>query len=52
METEKDMIYANVHTRQGLNLTIGSPELRVFILVALARVNASNWFNIMTWSLY
>ena len=26
--------------------TIGSPESRVFILVALARVNASNWFNI------
>ena len=29
-------------------LTIGSPESRVFILVALARVSASNWFNIMT----
>ena len=29
-------------------LPIGSPESRVFILVALARVNASNWFNIMT----
>ena len=28
--------------------SIGSPESRVFILVALARVNASNWFNIMT----
>ena len=28
--------------------TIGSPESRVFILVALARVSASNWFNIMT----
>ena len=27
---------------------IGSPETRVFILVALARVNASHWFNIMT----
>ena len=26
--------------------TIGSPESHVFILVALARVNASNWFNI------
>ena len=28
--------------------TIGSPEMRVFILVALARVNMSHWFNIMT----
>ena len=27
---------------------IGSPESRVFILVALARVSASNWFNIMS----
>ena len=27
---------------------IGSPEMRVFILVALARVNMSHWFNIMT----
>ena len=27
---------------------IGRRESRVFILVALARVNASNWFNIMT----
>ena len=27
--------------------TIGSPETRV-ILVALARVNVSHWFNIMT----
>ena len=26
---------------------IGSPETRVFILVALARVNVSHWFNIM-----
>ena len=25
--------------------SISSPESRVFILVALARVNASNWFN-------
>ena len=32
---------------QGYSI-IGSPESRVFILVALARVNASNWFNIMT----
>ena len=29
------------------NQTIASPESRVFILVALARVNASDWFNIM-----
>ena len=29
-------------------LIIGSPETRVFILVALARVNMSHWFNIMT----
>ena len=28
--------------------SIGSPETRVFILVALARVNMSHWFNIMT----
>ena len=27
---------------------IGGPETRVFILVALARVIASHWFNIMT----
>ena len=32
----------------GTNYIIGSPESRVFILVALARVSASNWFNIMT----
>ena len=31
-----------------VSIYIGSPESRVFILVALARVNASNWFNIMT----
>ena len=29
-------------------ITIGSPETRVFILVVLARVNMSHWFNIMT----
>ena len=29
-------------------MNIGSPETRGFILVALARVNAINWFNIMT----
>ena len=29
----------------GFYLSIGSPESRVFILVALARVNASNWFK-------
>ena len=28
--------------------SIGGPETRVFILVALARVVASHWFNIMT----
>ena len=31
-----------------IGYSIGSPETRGFILVALARVNASNWFNIMT----
>ena len=31
-----------------LLLCDSSPESRVFILVALARVSASNWFNIMT----
>ena len=31
-----------------LHTIIGSPESRGFILVALARVSASNWFNIMT----
>ena len=31
-----------------LSQTIGSAETRVFILVALARVNVSHWFNIMT----
>ena len=30
------------------SLAIGGPETRVFILVALARVNVSYWFNIMT----
>ena len=28
--------------------TIGSPETRVFILVAPACVNVSHWFNIMS----
>ena len=37
---------ACINTRE----TIGSPESRVFILVALARVSASNWFNIMTYN--
>ena len=37
----------NFYEKDGVT-TIGSPESRVFILVALARVNASNWFNIMT----
>ena len=27
-------------------MIIGSPETRVFILVALARVNMTHWFNI------
>ena len=33
---------------KNADFPIGGPESRVFILVALARVNASNWFNIMT----
>ena len=28
----------------SLYITIGSPETRVFILVALARVNMTHWF--------
>ena len=32
---------------QFFTLFHSSPESRVFILVALARVNASNWFNII-----
>ena len=39
-----------LESMRGLLLkeTIGSPETRVFILVVLARVNMSHWFNIMT----
>ena len=35
---------------QGHNArkSIGCPETRVFTLVALARVNMTHWFNIMT----
>ena len=33
---------------ENIKEIIGSPETRVFILVALARVNMSHWFNIMT----
>ena len=36
------------HANEEQSDSIDSPETRVFILVALARVNASNWFNIRT----
>ena len=37
-------IYKYHHEASSTNSLIGSPETRVFILVALARVNMSHWF--------
>ena len=42
------VVLAKRHVLKFNVFIIGSPETRGFILVALARVNASNWFNIMT----
>ena len=46
--TRKRKITTKTQDKGEKSTSIGSPESRVFILVALARVNASNWFNIMT----
>ena len=41
---------ANIIFGIHVSLAIGSPESRVFILVALARVNASNWFQLLAFT--
>ena len=38
------------HAMVKASFCIGGPETRVFILVALASVIASHWFNIMTYN--